>query len=229
VSAATCDEVRELAPELALGIAAGEQRARALVHMATCTACRTMVEDMSRAADSMLLLAPEKEPPVGFEAHAARRVRGMRPRHRLRLAVGFASVVLVSVGITAAVMEAATARDRDLAERYLALVEGRSGGELVAAHLFTADGGPAGQAFAYQGKTSWVFLVVNAKAGSGVHDVVLLSQGQPTGTRVGQMRVVDGRGSWGSTTGLNLRGIKIQLLSGDGRPTFEGKFPAPGD
>lgn len=226
MSAATCDEVRELAPELALGIAAGEHRARALVHTATCTPCRSLVEEMSRAADSMLLLAPEKEPPVGFEAHAARRVRGMRPKHRLRLAVAFASVALVCIGGTAAVMEAANARDSDLAERYLALLEGK--GELVAGQLFTADGGPAGQAFAYQGNTNWVFLVVNARGGSGVHEVVLYPQGQPSGSRVGQMRIVDGRGSWGSTTGLNLRGTRIQLLSGDGRPAFEGRFPTRG-
>ena len=31
-----CDEIRDLAPEIALGIADGEQRAEALRHLSTC-------------------------------------------------------------------------------------------------------------------------------------------------------------------------------------------------
>jgi hypothetical protein len=224
VSGATCDEVRELAPELALGIAAGEQRARALVHIAACTECRTVVEEMSRAADTLLLLAPPKEPPIGFEARAVRRLRGLRPGYRVRLALAFAGVALACVAATAAVMQAATARDRDLADRYLALLEGTTGGELVATTLYTSDGAKAGQVFAYQGRVNWVFVVVNAPSGAGKHTVVLYPRGQTTGTPIGEMRIVDGRGSWGSTTGLDLRGVKVQLLAADGHPAFEGSF-----
>ncbi|HJR18224.1 MAG TPA: zf-HC2 domain-containing protein [Actinomycetota bacterium] len=217
MSEATCDEVRELAPELALGIAAGEQRARALVHIASCTDCRTLVEELSRAADSLLLLAPPKEPPIGFEAHAVDRVRGMRPGRRLKIALAAAALVLVSIGGTAAVMNSTSSRDRDLAERYLELLEGQ--GELVSASLRTADGGPAGQVFVYSGPTNWVFIVVDAASGSGMHDVVFIPRGAAAVT-VGRIRLVDGRGTWGSTTGLNVRALGVQLVSNDGEPAF---------
>ena len=35
-----CDEARELAPELALGIVDGEERAEALRHLSACADCR---------------------------------------------------------------------------------------------------------------------------------------------------------------------------------------------
>ena len=225
MSEATHDEVRELAPELALGIAAGEQRARALVHMASCTECRSLIEELSRAADELLLLAPGKEPPLGFEQLAVRRVRGMRPGRRLRWAAAIASVALIASGGTAALMQASSTRDHDLAERYLRLLEGRSKGELIASALRTVDGGPAGQVFAYQGTTNWLFIVVNSATGSGLHDVVLIPRAGP-GAMVGRVALVDGRGSWGSTTGLDLRDLRIQLLSSDGRPAFEAVVPS---
>jgi hypothetical protein len=224
VSEATCDEVRELAPELALGIAAGEQRARALVHIATCTDCRTLVEELSRAADSLLLLAPPKEPPIGFEAHAVERVRGLRPGRRLKIALAAAALVLASVGGTAAVMNSTSSRDRDLADRYLKLLEGQ--GELVSGSLRTADGGPAGQVFVYSGPANWVFIVVDAASGTGMHDVVFIPRASAAVT-VGRIRLVDGRGSWGSTTGLNVRDLTVQLVAGDGKPAFEAALGNP--
>ena len=218
MSEATCDDVRELAPELALGIAAGEQRARALVHIASCTDCRTLVEELSRAADSLLLLAPPKEPPIGFEAHAVDRVHGLRPGRRLKIVAAVAAIILVAVGGTFAIMTAATRRDRDLAERYLDIIERQ--GELVAASLRTVDGGPAGQVFAYSGPANWVFIVVDAASGSGMHDVVFIPKSSAAVT-VGRIRLVDGRGSWGSTTGLNVRDLTVQLIAADGKPAFQ--------
>lgn len=224
MSEATCDEVRELAPELALGIAAGEQRARALVHIASCTDCRTLVEELSRAADSLLLLAPPKEPPIGFEAHAIDRVHGMRPGRRLKIAAIAAAVILVAIGGTVAVMTSATRRDRDLANRYLDIIERQ--GELVSAPLRTADGGPAGQVFAYSGPANWVFIVVDAATGTGMHDVVFMPKSASALT-VGRMRLVDGRGSWGSTTGLNVQDLTVQLVTADGKPAFTASLNAP--
>ena len=54
-----CHEIRELAAELALGIADGEDRARVLEHVADCADCRREVESFSAVADELLVLAPE--------------------------------------------------------------------------------------------------------------------------------------------------------------------------
>jgi Putative zinc-finger len=61
-----CEQVKELAPELALGIAEGEERAAALRHLSGCARCRQLVSELSAVGDELLLLAPAREPPPGF-------------------------------------------------------------------------------------------------------------------------------------------------------------------
>jgi DNA ligase D len=61
-----CEELRELAPELALGVVEGEERGRALEHLADCPECRRRVEE----------LAEDEAPPAA--APAAR--RGAMPK-----------------------------------------------------------------------------------------------------------------------------------------------------
>src|SRR5262249_29293592 len=58
-----CDQVRDLAADLAIGIADGQQRDAALRHAATCPSCRRLVAELSSAVDDLLLLAPSHEPP----------------------------------------------------------------------------------------------------------------------------------------------------------------------
>lgn len=219
----TCDEVRGLAPELALGIATGEERARALVHMASCTECRSLVDELSRAADPLLLLAPPKEPPIGFEARVVRRVRGLRPGSRLRWAAALLSVAVIASVATALGMRAASEEDRELARRHRELLAGDLKGELISTRLLTADGGPAGQVFAYDGPTKWVFMVIDARRGSGTYEVVFFPKGA-AGITLGKVRLVDGRGSWGRTTRVGLRELTIRLLAEDGEPAFEAVF-----
>ncbi|MGH3299379.1 MAG: hypothetical protein ACRDP7_47080 [Trebonia sp.] len=72
----SCEQVRELAPELTIGIADGQQRDAALRHAATCPDCRRLISELSSVVDDLLLLAPSHEPPLGF---AARTVAGISP------------------------------------------------------------------------------------------------------------------------------------------------------
>ena len=53
-----CDQIRDLAPELALGIADGAERASALRHVANCPDCRRVLDELSTVSDELLLLAP---------------------------------------------------------------------------------------------------------------------------------------------------------------------------
>jgi hypothetical protein len=67
----SCEQVRELAPELTIGIADGQHRDAALRHAATCPDCRRLVSELSSVVDDLLLLAPSYEPPPGFAARTA--------------------------------------------------------------------------------------------------------------------------------------------------------------
>jgi len=79
-----CEETRELLPELALGILGGEDRARALEHLTRCADCSSELAALSRAADGLLTLAPQHEPPAGFEDRVLAKLRRERPRHLQR-------------------------------------------------------------------------------------------------------------------------------------------------
>lgn len=62
-----CTRLHELAPELALGVLTGEERAEARKHLATCADCREYVLELTSVGDGLLALVPGAEPPVGFE------------------------------------------------------------------------------------------------------------------------------------------------------------------
>lgn len=62
-----CNEGADELAELALGVLTGRERARVLVHAESCPHCRGDLEVLSRVADSVVLAAPEVEPPMGFE------------------------------------------------------------------------------------------------------------------------------------------------------------------
>jgi len=61
-----CAASREAAPELALGILDGDERAEVLLHLATCPRCQRYVSELAGLADGLSRLAPELEPPAGF-------------------------------------------------------------------------------------------------------------------------------------------------------------------
>ncbi len=76
-----CEQARELAPELAIGIADGQERDAALRHAAACPDCRQLISELSSVVDDLLLLAPTHEPPPGF---ASRTVARLSPSQRRR-------------------------------------------------------------------------------------------------------------------------------------------------
>ncbi len=69
-----CDEFREIAPDLALGLLGGDERGAAITHLAGCARCQAHLEGLVRVADDLLLLAPQVEPEIGFESRVMARL-----------------------------------------------------------------------------------------------------------------------------------------------------------
>src|SRR5262249_60611983 len=84
----SCEQVRALAGDLAIGIADGQERDAALRHAATCAECRLLVSELSSVVDDLLLLAPSHEPPAGFAARTLARMSPSPPQPRRRAARG---------------------------------------------------------------------------------------------------------------------------------------------
>jgi hypothetical protein len=112
--AMTCAELRDIAPELALDVVDGRQRAAALEHLETCHRCRAEVASLTQAAEELLLLAPPVEPSVGFTDRVLAQLdipapstrtttRRSWPRRALALAAAAAAVVVLAFATIVAV------------------------------------------------------------------------------------------------------------------------------
>ena len=156
-----CDELRELAPELALGIVEGEERGRALEHLADCPECRRRVEELTEVADELLLLAPHKEVPVGFESRVLGRVLPSPPprrrRRRLALVLAPAAAAVAAVAITLGVVWG----DVEKGRQYGDTLDKANGKQFEAYSLYGGGGSVAGSVFSYEGAPNWVLITVD--------------------------------------------------------------------
>jgi hypothetical protein len=97
-----CAAFHEVAPELALGVAEGDQRAAALDHLVGCQACRGELDRLTATVDAVVQIAPEAEPPTGFETRALAAFAPVehRPVARRRVLLAAAAVLaIVAAGI----------------------------------------------------------------------------------------------------------------------------------
>ncbi len=62
-----CADLAAVAPELALEILGGAERAAAIAHLEGCVTCQQLVDTLAADADRLLMLAPSAEPPAGFQ------------------------------------------------------------------------------------------------------------------------------------------------------------------
>jgi hypothetical protein len=226
-----CEDVQELAAEIALGIADGEERAEALRHLSTCGECRRAVGQLSQVADELLLLAPAQEPRAGFEsrvveaiglqpARRGRRVRWHAPRW-LALRLGPA---LAATAVTAAVLVSVYSDDRQTAERYRETLAQADGQYFQAEQLTDRTGARSGVAFGYEGSPSWLFLTVDREHRDHVTRGELVTKGG----RAIPLRSLelDPRGSWGGAIPVDLYQVASVRLLGDGpEDVLEASFP----
>ena len=70
------DQFRAQLAELALGLLRGRQYTCLLQHVAHCDGCAVHLQDLVAVADGLLLLlAPEVDPPTGFDRRVCERAR----------------------------------------------------------------------------------------------------------------------------------------------------------
>jgi hypothetical protein len=212
-----CDDVRALAPELALGIADGAERALALRHVATCPECRRLLDELSEVGDDLLLLVPEHEPPAAFEARALERIhpprRRERPLRRHRLLLASVTSAVATAAVTVAVVLGITGQDRRLAGQYQQTLAVAHGSYFEAATLRDPAGDRAGVVFGYRGAPSWIFAELDTPYRSQGYtgQLVLVS-----GRRVplGRLGIDAARGSGGQAIPVDLHRVKVVRFIG---------------
>jgi hypothetical protein len=214
-SSPDCATIREVMPELALGIADGEQRARALEHIAGCSGCRRELEELSSLTDELIALAPEREPPPGFENRVLERLAIRQPRRRpmwrrrLRR-VTLAATVAAVAAVTALAMSLSYSSDRELASQYRAALQGAHGTYFQSAHLHAAAGRVTGIVFAYQGSPSWLFYTLHGRYRTGFYQEQIITRSGRTMT-LPRFKLI--HGTWGVATPVPVRDIAFVKLT----------------
>jgi hypothetical protein len=213
-----CEETRDLAAEIALGIADGEERAEALRHLSTCEECRRVVEQLSLVADELLVLAPVEEPPAGFESRVVEAM-GLQKPPRRRLARWLSprwlaprlGPALATAAVTAAALIAVYHDDHQTAERYRGILDEANGQYFQAEPLKDENGARSGVAFGYEGSPSWLLLTVNPAHREDVKSAELLTRdGRTIPLRSFDL---DRSGSWGGAIPVKLYKVAhIRLL-----------------
>src|ERR671918_1251011 len=168
-------ETRELAAELALDVAAGEERGRALAHLEACRECRALVGGLADAKEEILLLAPEREPSAGFESRTLARLARLArpaaraPRWRPILSLSVAASIAAAAGVGTAWL--ATRSDRQAADLLTTALQRADGKYLGVEVLRRPDGTRVGHMAVYLGRPSWIFAVVDEDGPVGTFDV----------------------------------------------------------
>jgi Putative zinc-finger len=210
----SCDELKHLAPELALGTIDGAERAEALRHLATCSDCRRLVDQLTTVADELLMLAPVQEPPAGFESRVIDALGLQQPRRRLgRRLLTWLGPPVAAAAVTAVALVAVYHDDRVTAERYRSTLEQANGRYFEAEPLRDETGAEAGVAFAYQGSPSWMLVTVD----TGHRDQVASAELVTRDRRTIPLPRFELRpdGSWGGAIPVALHDVAAIRLLGD--------------
>ncbi len=206
-----CAQLHEVAPELALGILVGAERGQALTHLDGCAECRRLVDEMSQAADSLLLLAAEAEPPLGFESRVAARLTGDQPRRRpwRWIATAAAAALLMAVA-TGVVVHQLDGGDGDL--------------HLRTAALLATTGKETGDVYVTTGQPAWVFMSVEStEAGQSYQCELHFTDGRVV--QAGQFTVADRKGWWGTAVKAGADDLEsVRVLAPDGTTVASAEF-----
>ena len=216
MSGSTCTEVRELAPELALGIIGGPERAAALEHTSECGPCRVLVGDLAEAADALPLLAEEVEPPAGFEERVLAALKAPRRRNR-RLVAGAVAVAAAAAAIVSIVGVRVVESVQDSNQVMSAA------SHVGAAHMTGANGLEVGNVFVSNGQPSAVIVNVNYWVPSGNYRIEFRTGS--TDKYLGDVGIHDGRGWWGGVASLPNSGTgSIVLVDAAGGVACEARI-----
>ncbi len=215
-----CAAMRDDLNEFALGTLSGRGRALVLDHLETCAHCTAESEALAEAADTLLWLAPEAEPPLGFETRVIERFRGtgnVRPidrRRRLSLfAVAALLVVVFGVGIGVVATSQGGGSHPTATQRPLT-------GRLV------SDGHVLGEVTISAGSPSWMIMNVDTGKLSGlVWCEVTFANGRSE--TVGKFTISHGYGSWVAPIRASGRDVRsARIVNGSGAVLAQATFSA---
>ncbi len=209
-----CAQLTDAAPELALGVLTGRERAEALAHLDTCSSCRQLVNSLSGVTDELLRsFVPSVQPTAGFEDRVLAAiappvtVSTLPPRRagiaarlprRMALSLAVAACIALLVGVVIAV---APAGRPVLAEAEMRTASGETVGSI---YVDLHDPGAV-----YMSLPGWADQIQRYGTATSSYSLHLT-------TRTGADHVVpvtlDSQASWKATLDVDARSITAASL-----------------
>jgi hypothetical protein len=225
MSVLTCAEVRELAPELALGILGGAERAEVVLHVNGCARCQAYVAELTEAADAIPQLVPEHEPPVGFEYRVMHRLDEGRRRSRRRWVASIAAAAAAAAIFSITIVRVVDSDDTsNVASGPTATSTSREQAKPVAVAM--EGGAPETAAgWAFVANRHGVAVSVNYGVASGKYGIQVAPP-NGTATTIGTMTIDAFRGSWTGRSKAALGpGSRVALVDAAGHEVCHGIVP----
>ncbi len=212
----TCEQFADNLAELALGILTGRDRMATLAHVESCAHCADELDHLSRVSDAVLGMAPEVEPPLGFEVRLLSRMGndkvGSRRQVPQRWLLGAAAAVValaagLSIGLS---LSSSSPRVRAAAQAHSTTSK-----PVLTASLMEDDRTVGGVSL-YGGSTPVLTMQL---AESSVHGTVTCEIVTDSGATqiLGTFRVTSGYGAWAAPLGVSPSDVRVaQLVSPQG-------------
>jgi anti-sigma-K factor RskA len=206
-----CQMVQDDLAELALGILAGRERAEVLDHLESCAHCGAELESLSTAADTLLMLTPEIEPPLGFESRLSEKLREAAQRDRSRrfrrvsaFAIAAVLVAVLGFGVGVFVSNNGTGSPN------------RSVAAAPALAQLTSNGRVMGQVVISTDQPTWMFVTVDsAKLSGDVSCEVTLNNGQTL--TVGWFNLSGDYSAWAARLTVSAAQVRsARIVAADG-------------
>ena len=215
-----CAQLADAAPELALGILPGDERAAALAHLDECTGCRQQVSSLAGVTDQLLLLTPTAEPQAGFEQRVLASL-GTSPNH-----VRVPRVKRRPPRVTAALALAAC-----IALAVLVRWNSSSApSPLATEQMRTASGAVVGEVFVHREQPAVVFMSLpgwaeQVKSYGRPGDTFALRIERQDGPAVVVPVSMSNEQSWTTTLGFDARTItSVAMVDREGRVWCRAQF-----
>ena len=214
-----CEKFADTLAELALGILTGRERAATLAHVESCAHCADELDHLSRASDAVLSMAPEVEPPLGFEDRLFSRMRNDKvgsPRHvphRWLLACA-AAVVALAAGLSIGLSTGSSPPSAKVGTQ----THPTTSKPVLTANLIEDDR-TVGRVSLYGGSIPMLTMQL---AESSVHGTVTCEIVTDNGAthNLGTFEVTNGYGAWAAPLGVAPSDVRVaQLVSPDGATT----------
>jgi hypothetical protein len=218
--------VRELAPEVALGVASVEERAVVLGHVVSCAECRANLAELSTLADDLLTLVPQAEPPTGFETGVLGRLgdSAVRARRRWPRLFGVAAALVLVASVSGGAVYWSGRDDREAAAGLRDSLQTANGQYFVAFALRDLGGVQRGAVFGYQGNPAWMFITVTEVLPARRYAIELVIQDGSSYRLAAGVDLSRSRG-WGAAIPVAVHDARLlRIVDSDGRLVLSARL-----